>query len=159
MNRVKHLLPNMFCTGDDDGVIKVCLLLRERHPPIRMYHPSFGTREDHRKYAGIPTILILSPTFYGSATKSNLYLQGNYLLTALSPFLSCSPDTKRRWYAVGDGCTWKEIGAAGTIRRPGGRTVVHRCYKKVSTSFLRCVGLWTSSLGLAVGQRSSSVLN
>lgn len=76
---MKHLFPNMFCTGDDDGVIKVCLFLRERHPPIHTYHPSFGTREHHRKYAGIPTILISSPTFYGSVTKSSSYPQGSYL--------------------------------------------------------------------------------
>lgn len=158
---MKFLLPNMFCTGDDDGVIKVRPPATHERQPMHMY-PSSGTRENHRRYVVIPTTLISSPTFYGSATKCSSYPQGSY--SAVPPTKSLilfrSPNIKRRWHTVSDGCTWKEIRTACPVRGSGGRVAVHRCHKKASPSFLRSVFVsWTYFLGLLAGQRWSSVLN
>lgn len=117
-----------------------------------MCWPSFGTREDHRKYVGIPTILISSPTFYGSATRGSSYPQGSYSihsnrsLSVYHLFLSPSPNTKRRWHAVSDGCTWKEIGATCPVRGSRGRAAIYRCYKKVSPLSFAVLQLWTPIL-------------
>lgn len=87
---MKHLLPNMFCTGDDDGVIKVRHPSCERHPPIYTYLLSFGTRDNHKKYVVIPIILISFPTFCGSATKNSSSPQGSCSALSTSFAYFCS---------------------------------------------------------------------
>lgn len=52
--------------------------------------PSSGTRESHKRYVATPTIMILSPTFYGSATKSSSYPQGSYPPRMNCPLKTCA---------------------------------------------------------------------
>jgi hypothetical protein len=66
----------MFCTGDDDGVIKVCPY-QVISTNVRIYiSPSFGTREGLKRSGDMATTLTSSLIFFGWGTKNNLYQQG-----------------------------------------------------------------------------------
>lgn len=76
INRVKQLTPNLFATGDDDGVVKVCAepaLAKVLHLTALF---SSGTLDKRTLPAPIPIILILYPIFCGLRTRNTSYARG-----------------------------------------------------------------------------------
>lgn len=77
INRVKRLLPNLLATGDDDGVVKVCVIATS---PSQLADAlsSCGILGSPRLYGHIPITSTSYPTSYGLRIKSILSVRGTY---------------------------------------------------------------------------------
>ena len=135
INRMKRLLPHLFASGDDDGVIKVsttsstCISV---YPQYQSVTPSSGTPENRMLYASTRTILTSSPTFCGWMTKSSLSLRGTS-----SPFRSSRTrharltSAQRGWHPVRNGRPVQKARARSPVRRPGRRAALYFTHQRV----------------------------
>ena len=71
-------MPNLLATGDDDGVVKVCVASSVSALELIKSLSRCGIREYQSPSASIPTTLIISLTFCGWKTRSTLFAPGPY---------------------------------------------------------------------------------